>query len=37
MAEQLFEKRLEILKLIARRSYRAGAPPSIREIAKRLD
>ena len=34
MAEQLFEKRLEILKLIARRSYRAGAPPSIREICE---
>ncbi len=34
MAEQLFEKRLEILKLIAHRSYRAGAPPSIREIGE---
>ena len=34
MAEQIFEKRLEILKLIAHRSYRAGAPPSIREIGE---
>lgn len=34
MAEQLFEKRLEILRFLARRAYRAGAPPSIREIGE---
>jgi repressor LexA len=34
VAEQLFEKRLEILRFLARRSHRAGAPPSIREIGQ---
>lgn len=34
MAEHMFEKRLEILKHLARRSERAGAPPSIREIGR---
>jgi repressor LexA len=32
VAEQLFEKRLEILKYLARRAEDVGAPPSIREI-----
>ncbi len=32
MTEHLFEKRLEILKYLARRSGEAGAPPSVREI-----
>ncbi len=30
MAERLFEKRLEILKYLARRAEDVGAPPSIR-------
>ena len=34
MAEQLFEKRSEILRFLARRSGEKGAPPSIREIGK---
>ena len=34
MAEHLFEKRLEILKHLARRSEIAGAPPSVREIGR---
>src|SRR5215212_2771650 len=34
MAERLFEKRLEILKVLARRAGDDGAPPSIREIGK---
>ena len=32
MAEQLLEKRLEILKYLARSAEDVGAPPSIREI-----
>ncbi len=32
MAKQIFEKRLEILKYLARRAEDVGAPPSIREI-----
>jgi repressor LexA len=32
VAEQIFEKRLEILKYLARRAEDVGAPPSIREI-----
>jgi len=34
VAEHLFEKRLEILKHLARRSEIAGAPPSVREIGR---
>lgn len=34
MAEQLFEKRLEILRYLARRAEDVGAPPSIREIGR---
>jgi repressor LexA len=34
MAEHLFEKRLEILKYLARRAEDVGAPPSIREIGR---
>jgi repressor LexA len=34
MAEHLFEKRLEILKYLARRAEYVGAPPSIREIGR---
>jgi len=34
VAEHLFEKRLEILKFLARRSHRAGLPPSMREIGE---
>ena len=34
MAEQLYPKRLEILKLLARRAGTAGRTPSIREIAE---
>jgi repressor LexA len=33
MAEQLFEKRLEILRFLARRTVAVGGMPSIREIA----
>jgi repressor LexA len=32
VTEHLFEKRLEILKYLARRSGESGAPPSVREI-----
>lgn len=34
MAEQLFEKRLEILRLLARRTVAVGSMPSIREIGR---
>jgi repressor LexA len=34
MAEQLFEKRLEILRFLARRMVAVGSMPSIREIGK---
>ena len=34
MAEQLFEKRLEILRLLARRTVAVGGMPSIREIGR---
>jgi repressor LexA len=34
VAERLFEKRSEILKYLARRLERAGAPPSVREIGR---
>jgi repressor LexA len=34
MAEQLFEKRLEILRFLARRTVAVGSMPSIREIGK---
>jgi repressor LexA len=34
VAEQLFEKRLEILKYLAQRAEDVGAPPSIREIGR---
>ena len=34
MAERLFEKRLEILRLLARRTVAVGSMPSIREIAR---
>ena len=34
MAEHLFEKRLEILKHLARRAGGVGAPPSVREIGR---
>jgi repressor LexA len=34
VVEQLFEKRLEILKLLARRTGMVGGSPSIREIAE---
>ncbi len=30
----MFEKRLEILKYLARRADKAGAPPSVREIGR---
>lgn len=32
MAERMFEKRLEILRFLARRGETVGAPPSVREI-----
>ncbi len=34
VAEQLFEKRREILRFLARHSRRAGVPPSLREIMR---
>jgi repressor LexA len=34
MGEQLFEKRLEILRFLARRTVAVGGMPSIREIAR---
>ena len=34
MAEQLFEKRLEILRFLARRTVAVGSMPSIREIGR---
>jgi SOS-response transcriptional repressor LexA len=34
VAEHMFEKRLEILKYLARRADKAGAPPSVREIGR---
>ncbi len=37
MAGQLFEKRLEILRFLARRTVAVGSMPSIREIAKAVD
>ncbi len=37
MVEQLHPKRLEILKLLARRTGTAGRAPSIREVAEAVD